>query len=267
MAWFKVDDRLTEHRKFRALRRGNPDVMRDIAPLGLWVAAGAWAEDGFVPFEVMEEWDDRAREYAARLVACGLWVYESRDGEQGCRFHDWDTLNPSSSSSSKGAEGNHLRWHVNRGIVAPNCSLCNPDLAPDIAPESGGESGGDIATESGGESPAPPRPAPTKKRTSSSADAADGDFEVWWSMHPRKVGKGQARRAYTGARKKTDAATLLDAIGRFAEQHKGTDPRFIPHPATWLNGERWLDAADEPPADPWEAFRGYNPDAPTEVHP
>lgn len=29
---------------------------------------------------------------------------------------------------------------------------------------------------------------------------------------------------------------------------EGTEPQFIPYPATWLNGERWLDEDDQPPA-------------------
>ena len=31
-----------------------------------------------------------------------------------------------------------------------------------------------------------------------------------------------------------------------AKQYADTDKQFIPHPATWLNGERWLDEPEAP---------------------
>lgn len=84
----------------------------------------------------------------------------------------------------------------------------------------------------------------------SSAHAAE--FEAWWKTYPRRVGKGQARRAYSSALKKTTADQLADAAEAFAARvhESGTEERFIPHPATWLNGERWADAAPPPVAGP-----------------
>lgn len=69
----------------------------------------------------------------------------------------------------------------------------------------------------------------------------DGEFEQWWEHVPRKVAKGQARKAFRAARKKADFATLLTGIQRYAASVSGQDPKFIAHPATWLNGERWID--------------------------
>ena len=77
-----------------------------------------------------------------------------------------------------------------------------------------------------------------------SADAEPA-FEAWWKLYPRKVGKGQARKAYTSALKKADADTLADSAEAYGQKVIGTDPRFIAHPATWLNGERWLDEPDQ----------------------
>lgn len=82
----------------------------------------------------------------------------------------------------------------------------------------------------------------------SAPSGADQDFAAWWVVYPRKVGKGQAVKAYRAARKKTDQATLIAAAASFAAASKGTDPKFTPHPATWLNGERWLDA--QPDGEP-----------------
>lgn len=53
----------------------------------------------------------------------------------------WQKWNPSEESSAEGKYGNHVRWHQNRNIIAPDCPLCiAPRFAPDIAPESEPES-------------------------------------------------------------------------------------------------------------------------------
>ena len=94
--------------------------------------------------------------------------------------------------------------------------------------------------------------------STSPADAADGAFDEWWQAYPRKVGKGQARKAYTTALRKASDTVLLDAAREFAKRTKDADPKFIPHPATWLNGERWTDQPDVkkpariPGATEWE---------------
>lgn len=71
--------------------------------------------------------------------------------------------------------------------------------------------------------------------------AFDAEFAEWWRHVPRKVGRGNAERAYRAAQKHATPGDLLAGIQRFAEQVRGTDPQYIAHPATWLNGKRWLD--------------------------
>ena len=149
--WFRVDDKLPSHVKARRLRRSHPDKRRDSAPFGLWVLGGAFSDDGFVPLEVLEDWDDDAEVLADRLVAAGLWEHAEKAGEAGYRFHDWAALNPADASQS-GVFGNHQRWHVGAGKPKENCPICQseglvptsganrpddrPDIAPIIAPES-----------------------------------------------------------------------------------------------------------------------------------
>lgn len=67
-------------------------------------------------------------------------------------------------------------------------------------------------------------------------------FDDFWAIVPRKVGKGQARKAYAASLKKTDAATIFQAMKAYAETRIGQDETYTAHPATWLNGERWTDA-------------------------
>ena len=73
----------------------------------------------------------------------------------------------------------------------------------------------------------------------------EDEFEGWYQAFPRHVGKGQARKAYKAARKKADPDELLTGAQKAAKRYRDSEPRFIPHPATWLNGERWLDDEKE----------------------
>lgn len=97
----------------------------------------------------------------------------------------------------------------------------------------------------------PPKPPKGRVRET------DPEFENWWCQYPRRVGKGQALKAYGYAKLKTDAATLLNGAMRYAAERTGEDVRFTKHPATWLNGQCWLDEPEttigkvgKRPADP-----------------
>jgi hypothetical protein len=84
----------------------------------------------------------------------------------------------------------------------------------------------------------PPTPP---SRGACSADA-EREFDGFWDAYPRKVGKGAARRAYAVARKKADPGLILGAL---AGAVFSGEARYIPHPATWLNQERWEDEPTE----------------------
>lgn len=138
MAWFKVDDKLHDHRKSRKAGK---------AAMGVWVLAGSWAmdnlSDGFVPEDVLLRWGTKAD--AAKLVSCGLWDTAVREGEKGWQFHDWDRFQPSAAVTASirakeaeaGLRGNHERWHKRRGITDPDCEYCYrvPDHLPDRDPD------------------------------------------------------------------------------------------------------------------------------------
>ncbi|MBQ1096298.1 hypothetical protein KBY55_09400 [Streptomyces sp. b94] len=94
----------------------------------------------------------------------------------------------------------------------------------------------------------PPRPA--RKRTAPSPPADTG-FDEFWAAYPRKVAKGTARGAWAKALKRGISAEHITAAAtRAAAQWRAahTELRFIPHPATWLNGERYDDEPEPTPA-------------------
>lgn len=75
----------------------------------------------------------------------------------------------------------------------------------------------------------------------------DPEFSRFWSVYPRKAAKGSARRAWSKAVKIADPTEIVAAATRYAND-PNRDPAFTAHPATWLNGERWLDP-DLPPKE------------------
>jgi hypothetical protein len=76
---------------------------------------------------------------------------------------------------------------------------------------------------------------------------SDGDeyFQKFWGRATQKTGKVTARDALTKALTKTTQKQLARAwIAANEAWQTWPDKSKVPHPATWLNQERWL---DEPP--------------------
>ena len=73
----------------------------------------------------------------------------------------------------------------------------------------------------------------------------DKRFNQFWTSYPRKEGKGAARKSWD---KINPDAELFDKIMNAVQENINRNPQwqkqngqFIPHPATWLNQERWDD--------------------------
>lgn len=66
------------------------------------------------------------------------------------------------------------------------------------------------------------------------------DFELFWQMYPRRVAKIAALKAWN---KLTmfDRDAAMAALPAHLEAWIDRDMDKVPHPATWLNGQRWLD--------------------------
>jgi hypothetical protein len=88
------------------------------------------------------------------------------------------------------------------------------------------------------------------KRTRAKAAVEDPCFALFWGVYPRRTGKGAARKAFATA---TAAGADPDLIIQAAVSYRDRcdalqkEPQFIPHPATWLNQERWEDDEEQAP--------------------
>ena len=84
----------------------------------------------------------------------------------------------------------------------------------------------------------------------------DGALERLWNLFPRKVGKGramklleQAIRAYADEWELPEMDSAVEVfrehIARMADQYRNKEQQYIPHPATWISQQRYLDPVPE----------------------
>ena len=119
-------------------------------------------------------------------------------------------------------------------VQKPNQYLLKFDTSPNRAtpqPESGSPPSPNRATE------------PEVKTRIEPVDQKSKFFDEFWKAYPRKTNKGFARKVFD--KLKVDDAMLTKMIQAIYVQNKNVwkdkDPQYIPHPSTWLNGERWDD--------------------------
>ncbi|MDH7790713.1 hypothetical protein [Ochrobactrum sp. AN78] len=101
-------------------------------------------------------------------------------------------------------------------------------------------------------SPTPPKEKTTPSTISeanASSISLETEFEQqFWPAYPRRVGKGQALKAFRAARKQNDIETIMAGVRRYAGSRQGESPEFTKHASTWLNGQCWLDELSVKPA-------------------
>jgi hypothetical protein len=91
-------------------------------------------------------------------------------------------------------------------------------------------------------------PVLTPQVTPHKEDGADEAFDQFWQQYPNKVAKANALKAWKKI--KPDDALLVKilaslTVAKDSDGWKKDEGKFIPHPATWLNGRRWEDEIEE----------------------
>lgn len=103
--------------------------------------------------------------------------------------------------------------------------------------------------EEASEQVATPEPVATPEAPVKPAEKPADGFTEWWPHYPKKVKKLDAEKAYRAALKRgVTPKELLDGLQRqkAAWKAKGTEPQYIPYPATWLRAGSWEDELDAP---------------------
>ena len=66
-------------------------------------------------------------------------------------------------------------------------------------------------------------------------------FEEWYRHYGKKVGRGQAVKAFKSAIKKVSLDQLVSAAKAYSTSFEGKEKTYMKNPSTWLNGECWGD--------------------------
>lgn len=92
----------------------------------------------------------------------------------------------------------------------------------------------------------------TYKKDTKKAEIEE-QFESFWSDYPRRIAKANAKKSFERALKKATFDEIMRGV--FRSEALKNDPKYIPHPATWLNQERWTDeVTDKPKLDIGDIF-------------
>lgn len=79
------------------------------------------------------------------------------------------------------------------------------------------------------------------------------EFNTFWKAYPRKIGKSKAWESWQSNNPPLEKC--LETIRAFGNSIEWHDPKFIPHPTTWLNQSRW---DDEPTQSGTQGREEYN---------
>lgn len=65
-------------------------------------------------------------------------------------------------------------------------------------------------------------------------------FEDFWAVYPRRAAKAEAQKAWAKATQTASPEVILDGARRYRDD-PNREPKYTPHPSTWLNQGRWDD--------------------------
>lgn len=257
MAWFKVDDNFYDHPKVDSLT---------LEAVGVWLLCGTYAARHLTDGHIATRRAYRmgaTEDTISELVEAGLWV----ETPGGYQFHEWDLYQPTRASVEEErakARERQQKWRRSRNALGKYVSESEDAGRPVTAMSrrdtsvTNAVTSGEVTAKSRRShtvchaSPDPTRPDPTRPLKHTPAPTAPNDtkptkktapkhFNEFWNHYPRKVGKRAAETAYRNATKRADESTIIDGVKRYATDPNLPDPKFIPHPATWLNRDGWLD--------------------------
>lgn len=180
----------------------------------------------------------------ARLISAGLVEGDPKpkpNPDDPLRMHDWaDWQGVGSATKRAGSVSNPRAKHAKSADSATQNTSTDAGLGSHNKKEKEKENRGPSLSPNQTEA----RKSRKKERPLHCPSAFEGQF---WPVYPRKVGKAAAEKAWAALNPSAEqVAELVAALRAQIDAGLGArEPEFIPHPATWINGKRWL---DEPPS-------------------
>ena len=258
MAWIQVHQTLKDHRKLYDAA----DELEVTPPhmMGLLISFWLWALDnaptgqltGITPRMIARaaQYDGPAEKLAGALIRAG-WLDEKEDGD--LEIHDWYEYAGKLIDQRQAEKERSQR----RRAAASAAARETPD---DHQTPGGRPKGGRKKTAGRVDQTREDNTREGKDPPSPSGEGADGDkptaievrFAEFWKEYPKKVAKATALKAW---KRLKPTAELHDAIMHALDEQKRTEQwrrengRFIPNPATWLNGGYWENEVEEVTVD------------------
>ena len=254
MGWGRIDDGFYDHPKVIGL---------SLEAIGMWTKCFSWAHrhqssspfPGHLPIGVPKSFGgNRTGRIVKELLAANLW-----DSEISGDFsiHDYAQYLPkgevvltsaelSEKRSNAGKRGADARWNRDVVVVKPAGML----MAKPMANASEDDS-----------KPMPPNPNPNPLSDNSKLLSLSMCFADFWLVWPRKESKPAAVKAWDKAIRRKPSDEIVEAAIRYAQNPNRPDKQFIPHAATWLNGDRWDDEIRGPASWPISQNIGATPAA------
>ena len=205
MTWVRIDDGFPNHPKIIGLSDG---------AFRLYITAlcysNAYLTDGIIPIKTVKKLSNSR--HISALVAANLWEI-SEDEITILGYDEYQFTKERVESERKSARA---RMEKHRLLRRTNGEPTQPHTHP--------------------------IPIPIPNKDIEKANPSDSSFELFWSIYPRRQGKGAAKKAWANAVKKVSMQEIIESAERFAND-PNRDPEFTPHATTWLNQERWGDEA------------------------
>ncbi|MGH8643331.1 MAG: helix-turn-helix domain-containing protein [Gammaproteobacteria bacterium] len=92
-----------------------------------------------------------------------------------------------------------------------------------------------------------PVPEPVKNQGSNQGSLARSAFDVFYHHYPRHVAKSKAQEVWNSKKLDPKLQPILADLQKRKSNGCWIEAKYIPHPATYLNQERWQDEDDPAP--------------------
>jgi uncharacterized OB-fold protein len=250
------------------------------AAVALWTRAGSYSAakllDGFVPDAMLARLSQTPEDAAQELVRRRLW----KRVKGGYRFHEWEERgNLTRDRVETYRQRDRERKKAERHTYEVECHTCghtyvtarsdskycsnvcrkkasrsrtaeNQQVVTEVVRTESERNPDGIREDSERIPPAVVSVSVLKTPPNPQGGTEDEHFDTFWSHYPKHTGKKAALKAYRSALKDADAEAINTAAKVFADSVQGKDPRYTPHPSTWLNQGRWEDDVQSPTPPP-----------------
>ena len=206
------------------------------------------------------DWKGDAEEFVATLCEAS---FLERCDEGVYIIHEWEEHNPwaagaaeRSLAASKAGKAS-AKKRAKSANISTDVQRISTERSTGVQREGNGRSTESNAASTPSPSPSPsPLPkekeqeivgaaAPVSSRSRTKEDDAEAEekFAEFWEAYPRKENRKKALAAWKKGQ--CGKGKFQEIMAALTEQKKNPrwleDVKYIPHPTTWLNGERWAD--------------------------